>query len=62
MKVSEHCVVPLPFLNENLEMPKNKRKAMKRLMYMRASFKRNLSFFADYMKLMDDLGCKRLCQ
>ena len=29
---SEHCVVPLPFLNENLEMTKN-RKAMKRLMY-----------------------------
>ena len=29
---SELCVVPLPFLNENLEMTKN-RKAMKRLMY-----------------------------
>ena len=29
---SEQCVVPLPFLNENLEMTKN-RKAMKRLMY-----------------------------
>ena len=57
-KADEHYVVPLFFRNNNLEIPNNRRQAMKRLMYLKTRFKRKLSFFADYKKFMDDLVAK----
>ena len=57
-KAGKHYVVPLPFRNESLEMPNNRRQAMKRLMYLKESFKRNPSYFAGHKKFMDDLITK----
>ena len=51
-------VVPLPFWNDSLEMPNNRRQAMKGLMYLKERFKRNPSYFADYKKYMDGLITK----
>ena len=54
-KASEHYVVPLPFWNESLDMPNNRKQAMKRLMYLKDRLKRNPSYFAGYKRFMDDL-------
>ena len=54
-KAGENYVVHLPFRSESLDMPNNRKKAMKRLMYLKDRFKRNSSYFADYKKFMDDL-------
>ena len=57
-KVGENYVVPLPFQNESLEMPNDRRQAVKRLMYLMVRFKRDPSYLADYKKFMDDLITK----
>ena len=57
-KAGEHYVVPLPFCNENFEIPNNRRQAMKRLMYLEDRFKRNQSYFADCKRFMDNLITK----
>ena len=57
-KVGENYVVPLPFQNESLEMPNDRRQAVKRLMYLMARFKRDPSYLADYKKFVDDLITK----
>ena len=54
-KAGEHCVVPLLLWNKGLEMSNYRRQVMKRLIYLKARFKRNPSYFADYKKFMDDL-------
>ena len=57
-KAGELYVVPLPFRNESLDMPNNRKQAMKRLMHLKDRFKRSQSYFADYKKFMDDLITK----
>ena len=57
-KAGEHYVVPLPFRNESLDMPNNRKQAMKRLMHLKDRFKRKPLHFADYKKFMDDLITK----
>ena len=54
-KADEHYVVLLPFGNKSLEIPNNRGQVLKRLMYLKARFKRNPSLFPDYKKLMDVL-------
>ena len=57
-KAGEHYVAPLPFWKESLEKPNNRRQAMKRLIYLKARFKRKPPYFVDYKKFMDDLVAK----
>ena len=40
-KAGENYVVPLPFQNESLEMPNNRKQAMKSSMHLKCRFKRN---------------------
>ena len=57
-KTSEHYAVLLPFRNESLEMPNNRKQAMNRFIHLKDSFKRNPSYFADYKKFVDGLMTK----
>ena len=51
-KTGENYFVPLSFWNEKLEMTTSRGGAVQRLMYLKARFKRNPSFFADHPKFM----------
>ena len=57
-KAGDHYVVPLPFGKESLEMPNNRKQAMKRLMHFKDRYTRNTSYFANYVKFMHDLITK----
>ena len=58
IKAGDHYVGPLLFYNKSLDMPKNRKQVMKRLIHLKDLFKRNPSYFADNKKFMDDLFTK----
>ena len=57
-KAGEHYAVPLPFGKESLEVPNNRKQAMKRLMHLKDRYTRNPSDFANYVNFMHDLITK----
>ena len=57
-KSGGHYVVPLPFREDDLEMPNNRKQAMQRFMYLKRKFKRDPSFLDDYKGFMNNLLIK----
>lgn len=57
-KADENYFVLLSCWIEKLEMPTSRGSAVQRLMYLKARFKRNPSFFVDYQKFMNDVNSK----
>ena len=57
MKKDDHCVVPLPFRDENLVMPNNRIQKLRRLKCLKRRFLKG-ERFKDYKKFMNDLLIK----
>ena len=54
----DHYVVPLPFKEENLIMPENRKQAMQRLIYLKGRFKKDPGFFENYKQFVSNLLVK----
>ena len=55
VKKDDHCVVPLPFQDENLVMPNKRTQASRRLKCVKRRFLRDKRFFQDSKNFVNDL-------
>ncbi|XP_057709746.1 uncharacterized protein LOC130927761 [Corythoichthys intestinalis] len=54
-KENGHYEMPLPFKNEKPDLPNNKECAIHRLRCLERKLKRNMQFYKDYKKFMDEI-------
>ena len=57
-KVGKHHQLPLPLRNDNASLPNNRNMVEKRLMHLKRRFQKDLKFYEDYNKFMEEIISK----
>ena len=61
-KIDDHYEVPLSYRDGNLQLPNNKKKAIRRMQQLKKRFLKDPKFFNSYTKQIEELNIKGICK